>query len=303
MSPSHVLLVAPADPKLEQLIQRLRSANVEVSVFSESIGIVNAVLRASPSLVVLDTERGMIDAVALCGLMQKNPKVCNVPVLLLGRFDEPREGYQKAAAAAAQGAIDSRMPPADLAVQILSYLGRKRPLLPANESQRVRALRTYEVLDTPQERVFDDLVRVASVVCQTPIALVSLVDETRQWFKARVGLAATQTPREQAFCAHAIHGRDLLEVPDATRDPRFASNPLVVGDPDIRFYAGAPLTNKSGLAAGTLCVIDRKPRQLTQEQREALLALGRIATTLLEQRALARGVTDEQKAMSRTGTR
>jgi DNA-binding response OmpR family regulator len=284
MSSSHILFVAPEDPRLELLMLRLRGAGFEVSMFAETLGIVNAVARAVPSLVVLDTTRRLIDAASVCGLLQKNPKLSAVPVLLMDRFDEPREGYGKASAAGAQGSLDSRLPPQELVAQISSYLARKRPLLPPNESQRIKALTAYDVLDSPQERVFDDLVRVASLTCQTPIALISLVDESRQWFKARVGLDATETPRENAFCAHAIHGSEILEVKDATRDTRFMENPLVQGPPDIRFYAGAPLVGKSGLAAGTLCVIDRRPRQLTTEQREILTCLSRVATSLLEQR-------------------
>lgn len=284
MSSSHILFVAPEDPKLELLMLRLRGAGFEVSIFTETIGIVNAVARAAPSLVVLDTTQRLMDAASVCGLLQKNPRLSAVPVLLMDRFDEPREGYSKASSAGAQGSLDIRLPPQELVTQIVSFLSRKRPLLPHNESQRMKALTSYDVLDSPPERVFDDLVRVASLTCQTPIALISLVDETRQWFKARVGLDTTQTPREHAFCAHAIHGDEILEVPDATRDTRFMENPLVQGPPDIRFYAGAPLVGKSGMAAGTLCVIDRKPRQLNAEQREILTCLSRVATALLEQR-------------------
>lgn len=285
MESAHVFVVSPEESRVEQVVARLRAAGCEVTLFTESIGIVAAVLRSSPSLVVIDMERSLIDSVALCGLLRKSPKLAALTVLLLGKFDDPREGYAKAAAAGAQAAVNSGQLAVELAVQILSFVQRKRMILPPNESQRVQALRSYKVMNTPPEQVFDDLVRIASMVCQTPIALVSLVDESRQWFKARVGIDGFETPREQAFCAHAIHGREILEVPDATQDPRFAQNPLVRGAPDIRFYAGAPLTGRSGLAAGTLCVIDRKPRQLTPEQREILAALGRIATHALEQRA------------------
>ncbi len=148
--------------------------------------------------------------------------------------------------------------------------------LPIDEGQRLAALRRYAILDTPPEESFDQLTRFASQLCNTPIALVSLIDHNRQWFKSRVGLDVPETSRDLAFCAHAILQPDeLFEVQDAARDPRFHDNPLVVGQPDIRFYAGVPLVDPGGNALGTLCVIDRVPRSLTALQREGLRVLGR----------------------------
>jgi formate hydrogenlyase transcriptional activator len=156
-----------------------------------------------------------------------------------------------------------------------------------NESERLLALRQYNVLDTLPEQSFDDLTRLASYICEAPIALVTLIDEDRQWFKSRVGLEANGTPRDQAFCAHAIHQPDLFIVPDALADERFADNPLVTSDPHIRFYAGAPLVTPEGYGLGTLCVIDRVPRELMPEQEEALRALSRQVMALLEARRQA----------------
>ena len=156
--------------------------------------------------------------------------------------------------------------------------------VPPNEEERLRALDELRILDTPREKLFDDLAYLTAHVCDTPIALVTFVDGSRQWFKARVGLETTETPRDVAFCAHAILGDDIFEVPDSLKDERFAHNPLVTGHPNIRFYAGAPLVTGDGFALGTVCAIDVKARELTRGQREALKALSRIIMAELEKR-------------------
>ncbi|MDB5803927.1 MAG: hypothetical protein JWN73_1249 [Betaproteobacteria bacterium] len=160
---------------------------------------------------------------------------------------------------------------------------------PSDEAARLATLKRYGVLDTAAEKSFDDLVALASHICGTPISLLSLVDETRQWFKARTGLTAAETPRELAFCAHALEQQgEPLVVANALEDKRFFDNPLVTGSPNIRFYAGAPLVSPEGHSLGTLCVIDTKPRQLAPAQLDALRALSRQAVAQLELRCQTR---------------
>jgi diguanylate cyclase (GGDEF)-like protein len=162
--------------------------------------------------------------------------------------------------------------------------------VPDNEHARLAALDEYDVLDTLPERAFDDITRLVTIICGVPISVISLVDERRQWFKSKVGLETSETPRDVAFCAHAIMDPDeVMVVHDALADSRFVDNPLVTEDPGIRFYAGAPLVTPEGEAIGALCAIDREPRELRPDQLEALSLLSREVIAHLELRlSLAR---------------
>ena len=161
------------------------------------------------------------------------------------------------------------------------------PKLPnAAEQRRLAALHAYGILDTAKESAFEDITRIASLVCGTPIAVVNLIDGERQWFKSEVGLGVRETPLATSICAHAILEHDMLVVPDTTLDRRFAENPLVTGDPGLRFYAGALLKTPDGLAIGTVCVLDTEPRGLTQQQIDILRGLARQVMTQLELRRM-----------------
>ncbi len=158
-------------------------------------------------------------------------------------------------------------------------------ILTENEEDRLKALESYEILDTLPQRDFDDITRLASEICNTPISLISFVDENRQWFKSRHGLDASETSKEYAFCAHAIlKPQEVFVVEDATKDERFQYNPLTTGHPKVIFYTGVPLVTQEGHALGTLCVIDNKPKELTENQVEALKSLARQVMAQLELR-------------------
>lgn len=163
--------------------------------------------------------------------------------------------------------------------------------IPRNEPGRLEALRRCRILDTLPEDEFDDITLLASQICHTPIALLSLVDSDRQWFKSRIGVSFSETSRDIAFCAHAIMQRDLFIVPDASKDKRFVQNPLVTAEPKIRFYAGAPLISSDNHAFGTLCVLDKVPRELTSGQKEALRILSRSVMSRLEMRQQLHALT------------
>jgi GAF domain-containing protein len=174
--------------------------------------------------------------------------------------------------------------------------------IPKNEVKRLKVLWQYDVLDTVPEEVFDELADLAAHICGAPVALISLVDENRQWFKSKVGVSLQETSRDISFCAHAILNDELLIISDATKDPRFRDNPVVTGPLKIRFYAGAPLITPDGHALGTLCVLDKKARKLRPQQEKALRVLARHVVSQLELRrharelAEARGDCKRQKA-------
>ena len=171
--------------------------------------------------------------------------------------------------------------------------------VPENEGERLAALKSYDILDSDPEQVYDDITSLASFICETPIALVSLIDKDRQWFKSRVGLDAKETPRGISFCQHAIMGDKVFEVKDAKADALFENNPLVTGEPKISFYAGAPLKDPDGYNLGTLCVIDSNPKTLNAAQKKALESLARsVVSNLmlrkkLEEEKVARAELDK----------
>ena len=186
------------------------------------------------------------------------------------------------------------------------YRGRsfiKKPTFPKSDEARLTELKRFNVLDTLPEKIFDSITALASQICGTPIALVSLVDESRQWFKSHHGLSATETPRDISFCGHAItQNEDIFEITNSFEDPRFKDNPLVTGDPRVIFYAGAPLLTTDGHKVGTLCVIDHKPKQLTESQREALRLLANQVVLLFEMRTVSNRAVETIATQAQTAS-
>jgi two-component system, NtrC family, sensor kinase len=169
-----------------------------------------------------------------------------------------------------------------------------------DEVRRLEALRRYAVLDTLPEQALDDITSLAAQICDVPIAMIALIDENRQWFKSKVGVEKTETARDISLCAHAVHQRDVLIVPDTARDERFAGNPLVTANPGIGFYAGAPLVTPEDAVLGTLCVIDHMPRTLTEKQTQALRVLARQVMTHLELRRQTRELLEREASFRET---
>ena len=175
------------------------------------------------------------------------------------------------------------------------------PKLPKNETERLIALKQYQILDTGSERLFDDITKLASQICGTPIALITLLDENRQWFKSAIGINATETPRNISFCGHTILGEDIFEISNALEDERFFDNPLVKGQPNIRFYAGMPLITEDGHALGSLCVIDQTARLLSADQRDSLKILGRQVVAQIEHRMNLIKIEEATSILENTG--
>ncbi|KAI5915651.1 EAL domain-containing protein [Thauera sp. 2A1] len=236
-----------------------------------------------PDLVLLDLALSPGSGLKLLKRLRALPGFAPRLVVLSNQPADPYEAL--CIAAGADAYLDKCADLNALLAQIASWM----PPLPTTEPERLRKLRELRVIDTPTEESFDALSRMAADIARTPIALISLVDDRRQWFKARVGSEVTETSRSISFCGHALLRDSLFEVEDAALDPRFADNPLVRGEPGIRFYAGMPLVMPGGEVIGTLCVIDRTPRRLDDVQRRALAVLARSVVTEIElrQRVLA----------------
>lgn len=283
-----VLLLFQDGPATQDLLQGLQQRGHAASCFSALRGVADRVAQEAPDLVLISLQRSDADGRDIARLLRRDARCAAFAIALCVPGESPEEARLAMLALGAQGMVQPDSDPLTLLAEVEDLLLRRRPHLPADEVARLAKLRSLGVLDSPPDAALDAIVAAASEMAGVPIALVSLVDAERQWFKSRVGLEAQQTPRELAFCAHAIHGREVFEISDSRQDERFASNPLVTGAPNVVFYAGAPLLTSDGHAIGTLCVIDQQPRHLSDSQRRALLHLGRAVILLLERGANAK---------------
>lgn len=260
----------------------LREAGYEVAVAADGVSGLELIRAKIPCVVILELLLPKLHGFAVCKAIRDDFKLRRATqVLVVSNKSYPADIRK----ALELGAVDFLVKPlsAKEFVEAVRKTQHRVPI-PQNELARLAALDGYSILDTKPEQMFDDLTMLASYICETPVALISLVDADRQWFKSRVGTELQETSRELAFCAHAIMQSDVFLVSDAQKDERFKHNMLVTVDPKIRFYAGAPITTPGGESIGTLCVIDLEPRQLSPAQVECLQALARQARILLETR-------------------
>lgn len=275
----HQVLIGITDETLAEKIQQAAQADnlrvIRAETSQEVLGIVHS---TRLSLVILDDWQVDGDALETCRAIRgiDIEHACDVPVVIVA------DAHSDAGTEA--GVTDWLIQPFTLEyvrTRLRAWVMRSmcrwgRALLPENEARRIEALKALQLLDTEKEERFEQITRIAAAAFDVPIALVTLVDQDRQWFKSHFGLSATETPRDQAFCAHTILDTKLMIVRDTLLDTRFADNPLVTKEPRIRFYAGYPLTLPNGTSPGTLCLIDTRPRDLDETKRALLRDLGRL---------------------------
>ena len=277
------VLVAVTDPASAAVLAgAVRADQLALHVAEDTEAVLRIVRSRCPSLVVLERELKGSDALEVCRAIRREDSACarDVPIVIV---TETEDAIDRRAAMEA-GATDLLVKPFSgnyARTRMRAWLLRQacrweRAPIPADEGTRLNALRGLCILDTGPDERFDSYTRIASSLFDVPIALVSLVDSDRQWFKSRQGLEVTETPREMAFCAHAILHDSVFVVNDAIQDPRFADNPLVTGEPHVRFYAGVPLKLADGNRVGTLCLIDHRPREIDAAKLVLLRDLGKM---------------------------
>jgi ribonuclease BN (tRNA processing enzyme)/DNA-binding response OmpR family regulator len=278
--PHGPVVIGAADPALASLLsEAVRADGFRVVLGRSAREAVEAVEAARPSLVLLEHAAGGIDGTAACQEIRRLPieDAADLPVIVVST--ERGEGGN--AGAGVTERVKAPFSTAYLQARVRAWMLRRacrwRPAeAPLDEERRLAALHALGVLDTSAEERFDRLTRLAAALFEVPVALVSLVDRERQWFKSRHGLGLLETHRDASFCAHALLGEDVMVVPDTRLDGRFAGNPLVAGPPRVRFYAGYPVRDAGGACFGTLCLIDTRPRDLDGAKLALLRDLGAL---------------------------
>jgi len=257
----------------------LQERGYEVRTAADGIAGLQLMEEMRPDIVLLELVLPKLHGLQLCARIRKHPEL--QAKVIVAASPTYAIDLRKARELGAASFLNKPYSPEDLARAIRSL---ECVPVPENETERVAALKSYDILDTSPEKAFDDLTQLAAIICETPGAMITFVDSDRLWFKSMVGFIANEVPRELSFCAHAIMHHEVMVVEDATKDERFAGNPLVASGPVVRFYAGSPLRTPGGDALGSVCVIAHEPRTLSDPQKEALKLLANQVQLLLEWR-------------------
>lgn len=257
------------------------SGEYEVRTATDGAAGLHLVEQMRPEIIVLELVLPKLHGLQLCAMIRKHPDLHNAKIVVAASQTYPVD-VRRAREMGAATFLNKPYAPEALARAIRAL---ESVPIPQNETRRVAALHSYGILDTSPETAFDELAELAAIICETPGALISFVDSDRLWYKSKIGFVADEIPRELSFCAHAIMEYEVMVVEDASKDERFAGNPLVSNSAEpIRFYAGSPLRAPGGDALGTVCVIGHQPRKLSDEQKRALRLLGNQVQILLEWR-------------------
>lgn len=280
MAAPPIVLIDYDESVLAANSQALQARGYQVHTASDGAEGLKKAVEQRPGIVVLDLVLQRMPGLQVCEAIKKHPSLTHTKVIVA-----PSPTFhidlKKARNLGAVSFLNKPYQPEDLVRAIASVEAMP---LPENEAKRVAALRSYQILDSAPEEAFDDLAKLAAIICDMPGAMITFIDSERQWFKSSIGFTANDIPREMSFCAHAIMQEEVMVVEDAGKDERFAGNPLVTAGPPIRFYAGSPLFAPTGETLGTVCVIDHKPRTVSEDQKTALKLLARQVQVLLEWR-------------------
>lgn len=257
------------------------STDYEVGTAADGAAGLKLVEQMRPDIVVLELVLPKLHGLQLCAAIRHHPDLHNAKIIVTASPTYAVDVH-KARELGASSFVNKPYNPPDLVRAIKSL---ESVPVPKNEARRMEVLQSYDILDTAPETAFDELTQLAAIICETPGALISFVDSDRLWYKSKIGFVADEVPRELSFCAHAIMQHEVMVVEDATKDVRFAGNPLVNSSASpIRFYAGSPLLASTGEALGSVCVVASEPRKLTDQQKRALRLLGNQVQFLLEWR-------------------
>ena len=279
--PRKIALIDFDDALLEANCKMLEGMGYEVQTATDGAAGLQLVVQMRPEIIVLELVLPKLHGLQLCSTIRQHPDLRNSKIVVAASPTYPVD-VRKARDLGAATFLKKPYTPPDLARAITSL---ESVPIPQNETRRLATLQSYGILDTTPEAAFDEIAELAAIICETPGALISFVDSDRLWYKSKIGFVADEIPRELSFCAHALMEYEVMVVEDASKDERFAGNPLVANSAEpIRFYAGSPLRDPSGDALGTVCVIGHEPRTLSEKQKRALRLLGNQLQHMLQWR-------------------